>query len=94
MNFTNTVKEEEFEIDETEDELRAADDILKNKLRRLKGDKKPFYQNNKLVGSLNRMPTQLLQAEPQIIQENAQDADADHVITRSRSYSYQESMFT
>ena len=46
MNFTNTVKEEEFEIDETEDELRAADDILKNKLRRLKGDKKPFYQNN------------------------------------------------
>jgi hypothetical protein len=31
--MTNTVKEEEFEIDETEDETRAADHI-KNKLRR------------------------------------------------------------
>ena len=32
------MKEEEFEIDETEDEKAADDYILKNKLRRLKGN--------------------------------------------------------
>ena len=37
INVNRAVKEEEFEIDETEDE-KAADEILKNQMRRQRAD--------------------------------------------------------
>lgn len=76
--YTATVKEEDQEIEETEDELKVAQYENRNKIRRLNGAKTlTIHADRTKKGRIiDNDNIDSMQEDQKVHQENAQDADS------------------